>query len=432
MNTRGAILIVVFGLLLARAGFGQAPANDNFADRILLSGNSSVFTGSLSGSTVETGEPTDGSCCYSSYTVTRSVWWTWTATESVPVTLAALAYSEDTYVQGIGERACWVAVYEGTNIFGSPGATPTECLCLNAATRKLAVSFQATAGTAYQIQLLGVHPTVAVTLQLVATNPPVILEPPADQATFPGGSALFRVIAAGLTPLSYLWRLNGTNLPGATNVMLALNYLASTQAGAYSVEVSNATGAIIAGPANLILNSNALSPRLDAAVPNASSSFTFTLAGESGRYYQIESSTNLVNWHSETNFPVSLPILIYPVGATRYRSVVYSTNSGTCLSIPKGTNATFVRASVYSAPDEVCNNNLKQIKAAIELWARNGKGMSRTATVCMTDLLPYCPNIEEIKCPTGGIAFYDSYVINGVLTDPGCKKVMPHVLEEPR
>ena len=125
-------------------------------------------------------------------------------------------------------------------------------------------------------------------------------------------------------------------------------------------------------------------------------------------------------------------MLTYPLNATRYGSVVYSTNSTTGLFIPKGTNAMFVRASVYSAPDEVCNNNLKQIRFAIELWARSGKGRSRLAYITMSDLQAYCPDIAGFQCPVGGTFFYDSYVINDVLTDPRCKKVSTHVLEEPK
>jgi hypothetical protein len=294
------------------------------------------------------------------------------------------------------------------------------------------VSFQATAGTLYQIQFLGAHPTLAVTMQLVATNPPVILEPPADQATFPGGSALFTVLATGVTPLSYQWRLNGTNLPGATNLMLGLNNVSTNQAGAYSVVVSNSTGNIIAGPANLTVNACAIVPRLATGVPDASNAFAFILAGERGRYYRIESSTNLIYWRPESSFPSSLPILIYPSNATRYGSVVYSPNSADCLSIPRGTNATFIRTSVYSAPDEVCNNNLKQIRFAKELWARSGKGRSRQSAVSMVDLQAYCPDIIGLKCPVGGTFFYDSYLINYVLTDPSCMRVNAHVLEEPK
>jgi hypothetical protein len=432
MNTQVFVPIVASCLLLAGGVSGQQPPNDDFANRIVLAGNEIVFTGNLSGSTVETNEPTGLSCCYASFPVTRSIWWTWRAAESTPVTMAALAYSEDTYVQGVGEFTCAVAVYDGTNIFGSPAAVPKSCLCLNAALKKLAVSFEATAGTTYQIQFLGVHPTLALTLKLVATNPPVILEPPNDQATVPGGGALFKVLATGLTPLSYQWRFNGVDLPGSTNAMLALNYAATNQAGAYTVEVSNSTGMIVAGPANLVLSSHPCPPRLDAAVSNSSNSFTFTLCGEPGRYYRVESSTNLATWRSESSFPLSLPVLIYPPNATPYRSVIYNADSNISLCIPRSASAEFVRVSVYSAPDEVCNNNLKQIKFAVELWARSGKGYSRFAAVPMTYLQPYCPDIASFKCPVGGTFFYDSYVVNDVLTDPRCMRVSTHVLEEPR
>ena len=412
---------VIFHLVLARGGLAQAPANDNFADRTVLTGNNVTFIGNLSGSTSEANEPTNAAFCYCSIPVTRSVWWSWTAAESGPVTLVALSYAQDTYFAGLagcGEITSALAVYAGTNLFVRPGPIPLAGFCLNAAVYKLAASFQATAGTEYEIQFFGVHPTQQVTFQLVATNPPVILDPPTDQTVFPGGSALFAVLATGLSPLSYQWRLDGTDLPGATNLMLALDYVTPDQAGAYSVAVSNSTGVIVAGPASLVINSNPISPLLGAGTRGGSNAFAFTVAGEAGRYYRIESSTNLLDWRPESSFPPRSPLLVYPTNTTQYRSVVYCTNSSVSFSIPNGASNKFVRACLYSAPDEVCNNHLKQIRLAMALWVRSGAGWSRNAEPDMEQLQPFCPDIAGFKCPAGGTFFYDSYCIGPVYLRP--------------
>src|SRR6266481_2620971 len=96
-------VLLVIALLMTRTGFGQTPPNDNFADRTVLAGNNIVFTGDLSGSTIEPNEPVFDGYYFPSTAITHSVWWSWTATESGPVTLAALTYSEDTYIQGYGD-----------------------------------------------------------------------------------------------------------------------------------------------------------------------------------------------------------------------------------------------------------------------------------------------------------------------------------------
>ena len=425
------LLAISLYLGLASVSYCQ-PANDNYADRIVLTGHNVTFTGDLTGSTVEANEPT-GVLSWTSFPATRSVWWSWTATESTPVTIVALGYSADTFLQGFGEGTCALEVYAGTNVFGHPSpAVTTNAFWLDAAFNKLALSFQAVAGTSYQIQFLGVHPSLAVTFQLLATNPPVILDAPAAQTVFPNGSALFTVLAASLLPLNYQWQRNGAALPGATDPMLALDNIAAEQAGAYSVVVSNSTGFVITESANLIVNSSPVQPVLCTTGPTVSNSFGFTLTGDTGRYYRIESSTNLVSWKAESAFPSSLPPLIYPPDGTIYRSVVYASNSTILLSIPQIGIAKFVRAAVYSAANEICVNHLKQTRFAKDLWLRGPPRQARNATPSVYDLQPYCENILTLSCPavpTEG--FSASYGVNNVLQDPVCLVIATHVLEEP-
>jgi hypothetical protein len=71
--------------------------------------------------------------------------------------------------------------------------------------------------------------------------PPTILSAPVDQVLPPGAMAGFQVVAAGTSPLSYQWRLNGTNLPSATNSTLSFTVQPGSS-GAYSVVVSNPYG----------------------------------------------------------------------------------------------------------------------------------------------------------------------------------------------
>ena len=72
--------------------------------------------------------------------------------------------------------------------------------------------------------------------------PPTILAAPADQVIALGSTATFTVNASGTSPLSYQWRLNGTNLPSATGSALSFVAAGNSQ-GNYSVVVSNLYGA---------------------------------------------------------------------------------------------------------------------------------------------------------------------------------------------
>ena len=104
-----------------------------------------------------------------------------------------------------------------------------------------------------------VLPPLTVTMfvyQQPVTNSPVIFQQPASQVIYPGGTVSFSIQAAGGTiPLYYQWLFNGTNVViGATNATLNLTAVAATNAGNYSVLVTNYAGSITSGVASLGLN----------------------------------------------------------------------------------------------------------------------------------------------------------------------------------
>jgi alpha-tubulin suppressor-like RCC1 family protein len=78
----------------------------------------------------------------------------------------------------------------------------------------------------------------------LSVAPFLITVPPQSQMAWVGGSATFDITVQSALPLSYQWRFNGVDLPGATNIALILTDLRLGQAGPYSVVVSNAFGSI--------------------------------------------------------------------------------------------------------------------------------------------------------------------------------------------
>ena len=83
--------------------------------------------------------------------------------------------------------------------------------------------------------------------------PPVIVSQPTDQTVTAGADVSFNVIASGPTPLSYQWRLNGTNLDGATSATLSLTSVTTGQAGSYSCRVTNVAGSATSSSATLTI-----------------------------------------------------------------------------------------------------------------------------------------------------------------------------------
>ncbi|MGA2242985.1 MAG: immunoglobulin domain-containing protein [Verrucomicrobiota bacterium] len=93
---------------------------------------------------------------------------------------------------------------------------------------------------------------------------PTIVADPQSQSYTAGQSATFTVAAGGSAPLSYQWYFNNTNTPiaNATNTSLTLANLQTTNAGTYSVIVSNLAGSATSASAVLTVanSSPTLSP----------------------------------------------------------------------------------------------------------------------------------------------------------------------------
>ena len=86
---------------------------------------------------------------------------------------------------------------------------------------------------------------------LTVIEPPTIVSQPQNRTVTMGQSATFSVGANGTPPLSYQWRFNTAPLSGATSSSLTLNNAQTTNAGSYTVVVTNSAGGVISSVATL-------------------------------------------------------------------------------------------------------------------------------------------------------------------------------------
>jgi pectate lyase/pectin methylesterase-like acyl-CoA thioesterase len=84
-----------------------------------------------------------------------------------------------------------------------------------------------------------------------ANTSPSITTQPASQTAPTGSNVTFSVVASGTAPLNYQWKKDGADIPGATGATLTLTNVQPSDAGSYSVEVSNSLGAVTSDPAAL-------------------------------------------------------------------------------------------------------------------------------------------------------------------------------------
>ena len=144
--------------------------------------------------------------------------------------------------------------------------------------------------------------------------PPEITVQPHSQIANAGSNVTFLVSATSLTPLSYRWQKNGTNLvdggkvSGATTNTLRITGISDSDAGTYSVVLTNSDGRVTSSNATLTV----IDPPVIAAqpanllvLPGTNAVFGVSVAGTVPFGYQWRfNGTNLLN---ATNALYSIP-----------------------------------------------------------------------------------------------------------------------------
>ncbi len=122
-------------------------------------------------------------------------------------------------------------------------------------------------------------------------NPPAITNQPTNVTATTGGTATLTAGISGSPPFTYQWKINGTNISGATNATLSLANISATNAAIYSLAVTNSAGGAATAPIYLFILDKKL--------------FTGLVAtGPAGTNYDLQSAPALVNatWTAATNF----------------------------------------------------------------------------------------------------------------------------------
>jgi len=92
---------------------------------------------------------------------------------------------------------------------------------------------------------------------LTVVSPPSFITQPTNQSVTAGSNVIFSAVVSGTTLLSYQWRTNGINLvdggniSGSTSNVLNLSAVTITNAGAYTLVVTNAYGSATSSVATL-------------------------------------------------------------------------------------------------------------------------------------------------------------------------------------
>jgi hypothetical protein len=143
-----------------------------------------------------------------------------------------------------------------------------------------------------------------VRLVPVLGEAPWMVSQPASQVAFCGREATFTAAAGGTSPLAYQWFKDGTPLAGATGPALALANVKGTDAGNYTVSISNAFGHVTSAVAKLTVNAAGVSIDLYPGL---------TIEGVVGTTCTIQAKTNLEDpdWVTVATVTLAAPTQVW-------------------------------------------------------------------------------------------------------------------------
>jgi hypothetical protein len=278
-----------FGVASVNFSFTPAPlppSNDNFAQRITLSGACPSTNGTTAGATREPGEPTDGADPEA-----RTVWYSWTA----PATGVVQANVN-------GDSSLAIAFYVGTDL----------ATLIPVTSGFDSTSFYALAGTTYQIVVAGPD-GLETSFTLSLQGPPA--PPTINQTnTFRLASGAYQVCVIGTTGQSFIVQASSD---GQNWVTIRTDTLLGS-----SLEFIDSTAATSAQryyrvvPLDGEFNTEPFA--IASAGMPAPGSFSVLLSGTPGQPFRLQGSTNLIDWEDVTSGILTNQLFQFMDDATKF------------------------------------------------------------------------------------------------------------------
>ncbi|MEO5804723.1 MAG: immunoglobulin domain-containing protein [Verrucomicrobiota bacterium] len=120
---------------------------------------------------------------------------------------------------------------------------------------------QGSAAGNYSVVITNDFGAVTSSVAVLTVNvPPSISAQPQSRSVAQATNITFSVTATGTAPLNFRWRFNGSNIAGAISSAFTLTNVQASDAGNYSVLVSNFVGMIVSSNATLAVSATPVAP----------------------------------------------------------------------------------------------------------------------------------------------------------------------------
>jgi hypothetical protein len=173
-----------------------------------------------------------------------------------------LAFNFDEQRLQVTVRGQGVLLERTVSVFGKGGGSTTwaaQSFTFVADSASTTVTFADVSPTTLNLDMVLDNVRVSAATDTTPPGQPLaIVAQPASLTVAAGSSAVFSVVASGTGVLSYQWRFNGDNIPGATGNGYTVNSAQSLHAGSYSVVVSNGSSSVTSAAAVLAVEAPAV------------------------------------------------------------------------------------------------------------------------------------------------------------------------------
>ena len=164
--------------------------------------------------------------------------------------------------------------------------------------------------------IYGYRQTDYVTMEVSTYFPnyysaPSILTNPISNTVTAGSSHTFSVVSSGSATLTYQWRKNGSSISGATSSTYSISSTSTSDAGSYTVVVTNSAGSATSNAATLTVTAAATAPTITtqpssrSVTSGSAASFSVVASGTATLTFQWKKDGSSISGATSSTYSIS-------------------------------------------------------------------------------------------------------------------------------